>query len=334
MQPLGGILPGSSAIGSSRRSSSGSKSDWDAMLDEGNDSGYGEVLHSGSFDSTSSSSPPLKSIPDHSISGQGSEGLSTTGRLARSCAVEKKVISGSGSGMGGDLRSFFGRISPSRKRTNSSGEEGDSEKPEKRKKDKSSLVRKGSNILSSSRSNSLSGSSSSPGPSTLRSQSPLSSHPPKSSTKPITTSIKLEQLYLDPFSTPGHSTLSCNECSMSYMRTPIDIELHKKHHKKVVGGCDWIGMGATGKGGDEGKGILLLEEGIEWGGKAGGKILMVEANVEGLAGKRVSVQRDCSCDILTASYCRSKTFSPPSTQSFPRPLLLPHNSPLVNSFSL
>ena len=71
---------------------------------------------------------------------------------------------------------------------------------------------------------------------------------------------------------------------MSYMRTPIDIELHRKHHKKVVGGCDWIGMSA---GGDEGKGITLLEEGIEWSEKSGGKILMVEADVEGLAGKRV-----------------------------------------------
>lgn len=36
------------------------------------------------------------------------------------------------------------------------------------------------------------------------------------------------------------------------------------------------------------KGVTNLEEGVEWGGKEGGRIVMVDAGAEGAVGRRVS----------------------------------------------
>jgi hypothetical protein len=59
------------------------------------------------------------------------------------------------------------------------------------------------------------------------------------------------------------------------------MNLHAKHHKKVVGGCDWVAVDGT-------KGVTVVDEAIEWGENDGGKILMVDANVEGALGRKVS----------------------------------------------
>lgn len=105
--------------------------------------------------------------------------------------------------------------------------------------------------------------------------------------KPPTKPSKLEQLYLDPFETTGHATLSCTTCSLSYARTPEDMNFHARHHKKVVGGCEWIAS-------DVGvQGVTVVDEGVEWGSKTGGKVVMVEAGVEGVVGRKVSPRLPC-----------------------------------------
>jgi hypothetical protein len=97
---------------------------------------------------------------------------------------------------------------------------------------------------------------------------------------------ELEQLYLDPYATSGHSTLSCVTCSLSYSRTPEDIEVHNRHHKRVMRGCDWIGLNEER---ENSEGSIVCEEGIEWGNReVGGKIVMVDAGVGGAAGRKVS----------------------------------------------
>lgn len=99
---------------------------------------------------------------------------------------------------------------------------------------------------------------------------------------------KLEQLYLDPFTTSGHSTLSCTVCSLSYARTPDDILLHDKYHKRVVAGCDWVSMKQGENGG------TVIEDEIEWGSKGKkkerrGMIVTVDAGVEGVIGRKVGL---------------------------------------------
>lgn len=93
---------------------------------------------------------------------------------------------------------------------------------------------------------------------------------------------KLEQLFLDPYETSGHSTLSCAICNMSYARTPEDIALHDKHHKRVVGGCDWT---AT-----DGPAVTVLEDSLDWGASRGGKVLMVDATATGALGRKVRLR--------------------------------------------
>ena len=104
----------------------------------------------------------------------------------------------------------------------------------------------------------------------------------KGNTKSTSAKPKLEQLFLDPYETAGHSTLSCAVCSLSYSRTPEDMELHTKHHKRVVGGCDWVANDQAVKG------VTILDEGLEWGENEGGRVVMVDANAEGAVGRRVS----------------------------------------------
>lgn len=105
-------------------------------------------------------------------------------------------------------------------------------------------------------------------------------------TKPkpkLSAGAKLTQLFLDPFEDVGHSMLSCAECGMTYARTIEDMAVHGKHHKRVVGGCDWLAGDGVGKG------CTLVEDGVEWGQKGKhGKVLMVEGGAEGLTGKKVS----------------------------------------------
>lgn len=100
-------------------------------------------------------------------------------------------------------------------------------------------------------------------------------------TKPV----KLEQLYLDPFKDSGHATLSCSTCALSYSRTPEDVAFHDKHHKKVVNGCDWIAS-------DEAKGVTVLDASAEWGKSRGGKVLMVDYPL-----LENNVRRKVSCQL-------------------------------------
>ncbi|KAK4700437.1 N-acetyltransferase, partial [Phenoliferia sp. Uapishka_3] len=90
---------------------------------------------------------------------------------------------------------------------------------------------------------------------------------------------KLEQLFLDPYETAGHSTLSCAVCNLSYARTPEDLALHEKHHKRVVGGCDWLAV--------DGKDVTILEDSVDWGTHGGGKVLMVDATTTGALGRKI-----------------------------------------------
>ncbi|BGP15008.1 hypothetical protein JCM10213_002848 [Rhodosporidiobolus nylandii] len=165
----------------------------------------------------------------------------------------------------GDLRSFFARTSPRKRRRLSSpvdDEDEDSDAP--------SMARSSSYGSSASSSSRLSST-------TTVSSASSSSKPPSfaSSSKPQ----KLEQLYLDPFSTAGHATLSCPQCALSYARTPEDMAFHAKHHKKVVSGVDWTAA-------DDGKGVSVLEDAVEWAGKDGGKVVCVDYPVAEAATKR------------------------------------------------
>ena len=171
-----------------------------------------------------------------------------------------------------DLRSFFGKVSPRKRGLAESDDEG-TQKP---------AARVGWRKVSSG----STGSSS-------------SDSKPKLATKPAK---KMEQLFLDPFDTTGHATLSCAVCAMSYARTPEDMEVHAKHHKKVVGGCDWVA-------GDI-KGVTVLEEGVEWSGNQEGKIVMVDAGATGLVGKKVP--------FLAPEFCRSLTAFARIDQGRPR----------------
>lgn len=172
----------------------------------------------------------------------------------------------------GDLRSFFARVSP-RKRSRKVDEDEEDQPESRRPAPSLPGRRKTTSAMMEGTSSSASGSGS--GTTYGKSRS-------KTSTKP-----KLEQLFLDPFETAGHSTLSCPGCSLSYSRTPEDMNLHDRHHKKVVGGCDWV-VNDSGV-----KGVTVLEEGVEWGGKEGGRIVMVDAGAEGAVGRRVSREEFC-----------------------------------------
>ncbi|GAA5952489.1 hypothetical protein JCM21900_005326 [Sporobolomyces salmonicolor] len=165
--------------------------------------------------------------------------------------------------LAGDLRSFFTRASPRKKRrlSLSSDEEGDVKGPP----NKVASIPRRSSPSSSSRS--------SVAPSSSASTSTGSTSSPAISSSSRSTSTKgknkLEQLYLDPFETAGHATLSCAVCALSYARTPDDMSFHAKHHKKVVSGCEWAVS-------DEPRGVTVVDEAVEWDGKEGGKVLMVD----------------------------------------------------------
>ncbi|BGO90655.1 hypothetical protein NBRC10512_000220 [Rhodotorula toruloides] len=149
----------------------------------------------------------------------------------------------------GDLRSFFKRTSPrKRQRLSSPNEEGDV----------------ASDMFRSDSAGSASSSSS-----TSSSRTALTSISSTSSSSSSGKPAKYEQLYLDPFHTAGHATLSCTTCALSYARTPEDMAFHAKHHKKVVSGCDWIA-------GDDVKGCTVVEEAVDWGEKHGGKVVVVD----------------------------------------------------------
>ncbi|GAA5927690.1 hypothetical protein JCM3775_006056 [Rhodotorula graminis] len=159
----------------------------------------------------------------------------------------------------GDLRSFFQRTSPRKRvRLSPSAVEYDEQSE--------AMAR-----TASSGSSGSSGSASSTSTRTSRSSlSSSSSSTPTSTSSTVAKRPKLEQLYLDPFRTSGHLTLSCATCALSYARTPEDQAFHARHHKKVVGGCDWIAS-------DEGaRGVSVLDEAADWGERTGGRVLMVD----------------------------------------------------------
>jgi hypothetical protein len=102
---------------------------------------------------------------------------------------------------------------------------------------------------------------------------------------------ELSQLYLDPFTCSSNSTLHCSICSLSYSRTPQDLNFHTKHHKKIVSGIDWTNSGGI----TTIKGVTLLQDEIEIKGKGKGKddlegkVLMCDWSiVENPIKKRVS----------------------------------------------
>lgn len=153
----------------------------------------------------------------------------------------------------GDLRSFFTRTSPPRsKRRKLSPQRGVTN---------DEVAEDDDSTCSSAMSRQSSSNSTSTTASTVSSSS-------GSSRKPV----KLAQLFLDPFDTPGRSTLSCPTCALSYARTPEDINFHARHHKKVVSGVDW----SASHVGDRSAGVTVLQEEIEWDGKERGKILMID----------------------------------------------------------
>ncbi|GAA5971913.1 hypothetical protein JCM11641_001568 [Rhodosporidiobolus odoratus] len=182
------------------------------------------------------------------------------GRVLRERKSPSKPTAGKG-----DLRSFFQRASP-RKRRRLSSPADDHEAASS-----PAMARS----LSSSSSASSSASSTLSTTTTLSSSSSSSSKPSKHGKAPA----KLEQLYLDPYENAGHATLSCTVCALSYARTPEDIAFHSKHHKKVVSGCDWTST-------DDGKGVSVLDDAVEWAGKEGGKIVMVDYPLADAATKR------------------------------------------------
>lgn len=59
------------------------------------------------------------------------------------------------------------------------------------------------------------------------------------------------------------------------------MDLHTKHHKRVVGGCDWVVS--------EGNGVTEIDSNIEWGDFTGGRIISVDAVSAGTVGKKVSL---------------------------------------------
>lgn len=156
----------------------------------------------------------------------------------------------------GDLRSFFQRQSPPKKRARLS--------PPVRK---STQSLSGSGLSQDCDASSSDSACAVAGPSTSRLGIAVA--------KPV----KLEQLYLDPFKNAGNATLSCPTCALSYSRAPDDLAFHAKHHKKVVNGCEWISR-------DEANGVAVLETAAEWGTHKGGKILMVDWAVADAAVKR------------------------------------------------
>lgn len=182
--------------------------------------------------------------------------LKVAGSVARA-AEPGGTGGGKASASKGDLRSFFQRTSP-RKRRRLSPPPVDDEH------DASASMARSTSTGSSSSAASVSS-----GRSALSSLTSRSSSSSTSSTS-IAKPVKLEQLYLDPFHTAGHATLSCATCSLSYARTPEDLAYHDRHHKKVVGGCDWTTS-------DDLKGVTVLEDAVEWSkGKRGAKVVMVD----------------------------------------------------------
>ncbi|GAA6009047.1 uncharacterized protein JCM10292_002464 [Rhodotorula paludigena] len=183
--------------------------------------------------------------------------LKVAGPVARA-AEPGGTGGGRASASKGDLRSFFQRASPRKRRRLSPP-------PPDNEHDASASMARSTSTGSSSSAASASSARFALSSFTSRSSS-SSSTSSASTSKPV----KLEQLYLDPFHTAGHATLSCATCSLSYARTPEDLAYHDRHHKKVVGGCDWTTS-------DELKGVTVLEDAVEWSkGKRGAKVLMVD----------------------------------------------------------
>ncbi|BGP39019.1 hypothetical protein JCM10449v2_002957 [Rhodotorula kratochvilovae] len=221
-------------------------SDWsDAVAETFSSPGAGMTQDKGK---ARASTPPMSQE-------QGDEEPKTTrvgGRALRERRTPTKPLpppAGAATKPKGDLRSFFQRTSPRKRQRLSSpyAEDGD-------------IERAASMARTSSSGSSTSAASSSSSRTSLSSASSAAS-----SSKPV----KLEQLYLDPFRTAGHATLSCAVCALSYARTPEDLAFHDRHHKKVVGGCDWVAS-------DEGRGVTVLDEAADWGDKRAGRVLMVD----------------------------------------------------------
>ncbi|KAK4057857.1 hypothetical protein OIO90_001076 [Microbotryomycetes sp. JL221] len=120
---------------------------------------------------------------------------------------------------------------------------------------------------------------------------------------------KLEQLYLDPFETAGHSTLSCSVCSLSYSRTPDDMTFHDKHHKRVVGGCEWVTINLENKLVKQGK-IQVIDSAVSCGETGKGRVIMVDAAPGGALQRKVAdvlstVDAQLSASALTTEQLES-----------------------------
>ena len=236
------------------RSSVGS-ANWAELL-ESDDSSAANTTAISSFPATSAESPPTS--PDTSLTKVNAS------ELMEKDATKTPCSSGSSSRVlrarvpeKANLLSFFKPASPF-KRLNfvsSESDSSDSDLPHPGRKSK--RKRKRSELRRPSKRLALAG----------------------PTTAPKDARPKFEQLYLDPFETSGHSTLSCAVCNMSYARTPEDLALHDKHHKRVVGGCDWTTI--------DGPAVTVLEDSVELGTSRSGKVLMVDALAEGILGRKV-----------------------------------------------
>lgn len=292
-----------------RNQSSASASQWSEVLEEGDTSDD----RCRGVD-TPQTSPEL-------FKGKGvSRGAEAVGGIQHASSTPVRPVRDRIPGVKGPaptLRSFFGVVSPKKRAMHDSDSDGEvsTRRSPRVARRKISTESTESNLSSSSSRSTLS-SSTSASSSASTSRSTTVDVKPRVGT---TGKAKLEQLYLDPFETPGHATLSCATCAMSYARTPEDMALHDRHHKKVIAGCDWIAA--------DGKGVTVIDEAVQWGGKSGGKILMVDATAGGLLGKKVSPT------ILSVGMARGlieinslSTYSRQSTQSSQRPLSRPLNS--------
>ncbi|GAA5956675.1 hypothetical protein JCM3765_005699 [Sporobolomyces pararoseus] len=280
-------LPAPSSSSSSIKTSSSSplrsttspNPEWEAAVREENDRGKGK---SREIESTPPTSPGLLVPSRVRTRSQSKSPQRRRGKVVEEDQKSKK---------GGDLRNFFTRTTTANKkrRLSSPGDESDK------------VI---TTITTSSSSSSMSRQTS-----TTSSNSSISSSSLSSKRSKQQQPEKLSQLYLDPFQTPGRSTLSCSICSLSYSRTPEDINFHSKHHKKIVSGIDFaVQEGA--------KGVTVLDDAVEWGkGGEEGKILMIDWVVaeNGLKRKLNEVMETidtelCSTSLTAEQLSESKLF--------------------------
>ncbi|KAL8290284.1 hypothetical protein RQP46_003223 [Phenoliferia psychrophenolica] len=256
-----GSASSSTSQGLPRIRSSVGAANWAELLEEEDSSTAADSSTDSSFSATSPDSPPTspdtsltKSTDAESVEEDVTEMPSSSGSSSR--ILRKRAAPAPGKAT--NLLSFFKPASPHKRASfassDSEGSDSESELPASQRQRK-------------------------------RKQRQEATRPTKrlaltGQTKDPAARPKLEQLFLDPYETAGHSHLSCAVCNLSYARTPEDLALHDKHHKRVVGGCDWPAS-------IDSKAITVLEDSVDWGTSTGGKILMVDAVAQGILGRKV-----------------------------------------------